>query len=46
MFIQRDWERTEEDDFALNVRLGKLEEAVPVYHEGKVVGWKIQQQYE
>jgi hypothetical protein len=54
MFIQRDYNRTEHDDFLLNVssRLNEFTEAVPQYvtaTEGEeliVVGWKIQRRYE
>ncbi len=46
MFIQRDYSRTEHDDFVINVEkhCGDNKEAVPVYHpeEGYVMGWKIQ----
>ena len=47
MFINRDWNRTEHDDFQLNVlpRLGETTEALPIYHDingnNTLVGWKI-----
>lgn len=57
MFIQRDFKRTEDDDFTLNVQpnLHEGNEAVPqwklppgCYIAGReeVVGWKIQPRYE
>ena len=55
MFIQRDYNRTENDDFKLNVekylRPEDRKEAMPIYNpENKekleIVGWKIQNQYE
>ncbi len=49
MFINRDWTRTEKDDWKLNVqpRLGETSESVAVYdNEGNVVGWKIQGRFE
>ena len=57
MFIQRDFKRTEEDDFKINVqpKLHEGNEAVPqwalphgCYIAGReeLVGWKIQQRYE
>jgi hypothetical protein len=51
MFINRDWTRTEEDDFKLNVlpRLNASTEAVPQYtrdyehHEPwLIIGWNLQ----
>ena len=48
-FIQRDWTRTEHDDFALRVvpLLGQWDGAVPVHDEaGVVLGWKIKPVYE
>ncbi len=49
--IYRDFNRTEDDDFALNVRLDEYQEAVPLYHTEAlmpptVIGWRIQQRYE
>jgi len=46
--INRDYNRTEHDDFVLNVQplLTDTTETVPVYHDGAVVGWKIQFRYE
>lgn len=48
MFINRNWERTEEDDFKLNVQPQLCDgyEAVPIYADGKIVGWKTQRMYE
>lgn len=57
MFVNRNWNRTEEDDFKLNVEplLRDNKEAVPYLIEviypptptgTRVVGWKIQDQYE
>lgn len=48
MFINRSWNRTESDDFKLNVepQLRDNKEAVPQYYEGKIVGWVIQYKYE
>jgi hypothetical protein len=50
--VNRSFNRTEEDDFKLNVqpRLSDFKEAVPIYHyangEAVIVGWRIQDQYE
>lgn len=49
MFIQRNYDRTEHDDFVLNVERelkdGKV--ATPQYDPcGNVVGWKIHYMYE
>jgi hypothetical protein len=43
-FINRDWKRTEHDDFLLNIQpqLANNKEAVPQYFESAVVGWIIQ----
>ena len=54
MFINRKWSLSEEEDFKQNILLllGKLTEAMPIYHNGgsgciyKVFGWKIQSRYE
>lgn len=48
MIINRDWTRTEHDDFLLNVepRMTETTETVPVYNDGQVVGWKMQGHYE
>lgn len=49
MFIPRNFDRTENDDFAINVqpRIGDDEGATPVYSDnGKVIGWKIAAMYE
>lgn len=48
MFIQRDYTRTEHDDFVLNVepKLRDGKEVVPVYAGGELVGWRIQWMYE
>lgn len=51
MFINRNYSRTESDDFKLNVA-DKIKEngleAVPVHNpgDGQLVGWKIQSRYE
>ena len=44
MIILRDFDRTEHDDWTLNVlpRLDETTESVKLYALGKVVGWKIQ----
>lgn len=43
-FYQRKYEFTEHDDFVRHVQpyLEEHQEAIPQYHEGVVVGWKIQ----
>lgn len=48
MFINRDYRRTENDDWILNIqpRLTEFNEAIPVHHQGKLIGWKIQTRYE
>ena len=49
MFIARDFDRTENDDFILNVapRMGKYDGAVALYtSDGIVMGWKISGLYE
>lgn len=48
MFINRDWNRTEHDDFILNIepQLRDNKEAVPQFWENKIVGWIIQYRYE
>lgn len=48
MFINRNYNRTEHDDFELNFapRLGNTQEAVPMFFEQKIVGWKLQLKYE
>lgn len=53
MVIQRNWDRTEKDDYELNVKplIGKNEESVPLYkymeHSSNVIiAWKIQSKYE
>lgn len=48
MFLQRDYTRTENDDFILNVapNLRNNKEAVPQYFDNVLVGWKIQYKYE
>jgi len=45
MFIQRNYQRTEHDDYVLNVQkfTDKLHWAVPQYDaNSRLVGWKIQ----
>jgi len=49
MFINRNYNRTEHDDFVLNILpyISSYGEAVEVCdEEGNVVGWKIQNRYE
>jgi N-methylhydantoinase B/oxoprolinase/acetone carboxylase alpha subunit len=48
MFVNRDYSRTERDDFLLNVQphLTDTTETVPVYKDGKIVGWDIKGRYE
>lgn len=43
MFVHRNYDRTEHDDFVLNVepKLDNISEAVPQYFDGNIVGWKI-----
>jgi hypothetical protein len=47
-FINRDWNRTENDDFCLNVQssLTSNSEAIPLYYNNEIIGWKIQLKYE
>ena len=47
-FINRDYNRTEHDDYALNVehKLDATHDAVPAYYDGAIVGWHIQARYE
>ena len=47
-FINRDWTRTEHDDFRLNIEPSLCigVEAIPQYVDGKLVGWVIQPQWE
>ena len=44
MYINRDWSLSEDEDIEYRIkrRLDKYTEAVPIYHEGYVIGWKIQ----
>lgn len=48
MIIYRDYERTEHDDFILNVEplLNKFNESIPIYNNGEIICWKIQNRYE
>lgn len=48
MIIYRDFNRTEQDDFHMNVEnlLSNTVEAVVLYVDGNIVGWKIQLYYE
>jgi hypothetical protein len=55
VYINRTWDRPEEDDFKLNVqpKLDVFHEAVPVYWSNIlptshdcIIGWRIQEQYE
>lgn len=47
-FINRDWTKTEHDDWLLNVQplLTENTESVPIYHDSQLVGWKIQMRFE
>lgn len=47
-FINRDWTRSEHDDFELNIatRLSNLSGAIPMNIDGIIVGWVIQVIYE
>lgn len=49
MFVNRDYNRTEHDDFQLNIagKLDRTTEAVPIYMpQGTcIVGWNIQQRF-
>ena len=46
--IRRDFSKTEHDDYILNVKPleGKYNESLPIYEEGKIIGWLIQSKYE
>jgi hypothetical protein len=48
MFKNRDYSRTENDDWILNIQplLRDNKEAIPQYFDGKLIGWKIQYRYE
>ena len=49
MFIKRNFDRTEDDDWILNVqpRLNEFSESVPQYDtSGNIVGWKIQKKFD
>jgi hypothetical protein len=45
--IYRDYSRTETDDWKLNVQpyMSETEESVPIYHDGTIVGWKVQPKF-
>lgn len=47
-FIQRDYRRTREDDWKLNVqpKLNERNESVEVKIDGHVVGWEIKSRFE
>jgi len=48
-FIQRDYARSVEDDFKLNIQdilVIDNKEAVEVLYKGVVVGWRIQSLYD
>ena len=53
MFLKRDYTKSEQDDFSLNVQplLDNTNEAIPVYSPlvftkyDKIIGWEIQQRY-
>lgn len=46
-FISRDFNRTEHDDYILNVNPleGKTNESLPIYENGKMIGWLIQPRF-
>ena len=46
--IQRDFTRTEKDDFVLNVqsRLDSTHDALEIFHAGILLGWKIISRFE
>jgi len=50
MFINRDYSRTEHDDWILHIQplLANTKESVEVYHptDHCIVGWTIQNRYE
>ena len=49
MFINRDHERTEHDDFVLNIQpkiMNSNNVATPIFYGGIVVGWLIQMKFE
>ena len=49
MFYQRDFSRTERDDYILNIlpKLNQFNEAVMIYDSlSNLIGWKIQVRYE
>ena len=48
MYINRDWSRSEHDDYTLNIqsRLSENNESVSVYYDDLIVGWKIQPKFE
>lgn len=48
MFINRNYRRTEADDYKLNVEkyLQEHKESLEVFHEDKLIGWKIIDQYD
>jgi hypothetical protein len=48
VIIKREYNRSEEDDFKLNVQKlpHNYNEALPLYREGQLTGWKIQSRYE
>lgn len=49
-FFMRDFDRTEDDDFKINIahQMNERQEAMPSYSptNGKLVGWYIQNKYE
>jgi hypothetical protein len=48
MLIHRDFARTKEDDFTLNVapRLHAQNEALEIWSENRLVAWKIKPRHE
>lgn len=48
MFINRDWNRKENDDFQLNVEphLTTYIWATPQYHNSTVIGWVVKNAFE
>lgn len=47
-FISRNPLRTEDDDFQVNVsdKIGLGQEALPIFEEGFIIGWRIVNKYE
>ena len=48
MFINRNWTRTEHDDFVLNIQ-SKLSDSIwatPIHIHGTLMGWELMGAYE